>query len=109
MASPISQVGILIVDDDREICDYMETFLTRDGFFVKTITVPQDAVEETIPSRYPGFDDAQDGRHRAARPNPENRQRHRGDHLHGVPVAGDRGGFPEVGCRRLYQEALQPG
>ena len=52
MASPISQVGILIVDDDQEICDYMETFLTRDGFFVKTITVPQDALEEVRSGRY---------------------------------------------------------
>lgn len=52
MSSPISQVGILIVDDDREICDYMETFLTRDGFFVNTITVPQDALEEVRTGRY---------------------------------------------------------
>ena len=52
MANPISQVGILIVDDDKEICDYMETFLTTDGFFVKTITVPQEAIEEVRTGRY---------------------------------------------------------
>ncbi len=52
MTSPTSQVGILIVDDDKEICDYMETFLTRDGFFVKTLTVPQDALEEVRSGSY---------------------------------------------------------
>lgn len=52
MASLTTQVGILIIDDDKEICDYMETFLTRDGFYVKTITVPQDAIEEVRTGRY---------------------------------------------------------
>ncbi len=47
-----SQVGILIVDDDKEICDYMETFLARDGFAVKTLTAPQDAVEEVRTGKY---------------------------------------------------------
>jgi len=47
-----SQVGILIVDDDKEICDYMETFLARDGFAVKTLTSPQDAVEEVRTGKY---------------------------------------------------------
>ncbi len=47
-----SQVGILIVDDDKEICDYMETFLTRDGFAVKTLTSPLDAVEEVRTGKY---------------------------------------------------------
>ncbi|HUT77712.1 MAG TPA: response regulator [Polyangia bacterium] len=43
------KVRILIVDDDKEICDYMETFLSRDGFAVKTLTSPQ-AVEDEIRS-----------------------------------------------------------
>lgn len=47
-----SQVGILIVDDDKEICDYMETFLARDGFAVKTLTSPHDAVEEVRTGKY---------------------------------------------------------
>lgn len=47
-----SQVGILIVDDDKEICDYMETFLARDGFAVKTLTSPQEAVEEVRTGKY---------------------------------------------------------
>lgn len=52
MGSPASQVGILIVDDDKEICDYMETFLTRDGFYVKTMTAPHDALDEVRSGRY---------------------------------------------------------
>ena len=47
-----SQVGILIVDDDKEICDYMETFLAKDGFAVKTLTSPQDAVQEVRTGKY---------------------------------------------------------
>ncbi|MCP4605760.1 MAG: response regulator [Proteobacteria bacterium] len=52
MVNLTSQVGILIVDDDKEICDYMETFLTRDGFYVKTLTVPMDALEEIRTGNY---------------------------------------------------------
>ena len=52
MARPTSQVGILIVDDDKEICYYMETFLSRDGFYVKTLTNPQDAVEAVRSGRF---------------------------------------------------------
>jgi two-component system, OmpR family, response regulator len=52
MAHPTTQVGILIVDDDKEICDYMQTFLARDGFFVKTLTAPQDALDEVRSGRY---------------------------------------------------------
>jgi two-component system, OmpR family, response regulator len=47
-----AQVEILIVDDDREICEYMETFLARDGFLVKTLNTPQDAVEEVRSGKY---------------------------------------------------------
>jgi two-component system OmpR family response regulator len=47
-----AQVEILIVDDDKEICEYMETFLARDGFLVKTLNTPQDAVEEVRSGKY---------------------------------------------------------
>ncbi|MCK9462111.1 MAG: response regulator [Proteobacteria bacterium] len=47
-----AQVEILIVDDDKEICEYMETFLARDGFLVKTLNSPQDAVDEVRSGRY---------------------------------------------------------
>ncbi|MBN2340328.1 MAG: response regulator [Deltaproteobacteria bacterium] len=52
MPRVVSQIGILIIDDDKEICDYMETFLARDGFAVKALTSPQDAVEEVKTGRY---------------------------------------------------------
>jgi DNA-binding NtrC family response regulator len=54
MAMPrlAAQVEILIVDDDKEICEYMETFLARDGFLVKTLNAPQDAVEEVRSGKY---------------------------------------------------------
>ena len=47
-----AQVEILIVDDDKEICEYMETFLARDGFLVKTLNSPQDAVDEVRSGKY---------------------------------------------------------
>jgi len=52
MPRVVSQIGILIVDDDKEICDYMESFLSKDGFAVKTLTSPQEAVEEIKSGRY---------------------------------------------------------
>jgi CheY-like chemotaxis protein len=33
-------VRILIVDDDKQICDYMQTLLENDGFHVKTTSDP---------------------------------------------------------------------
>jgi two-component system, OmpR family, response regulator len=47
-----AQVEILIVDDDKEICEYMETFLARDGFLVKTLNNPLEAVDEVRTGRY---------------------------------------------------------
>ena len=40
-------VKILIVDDDRAICEYMQTLLERDGYAVKTMSDPT-AVEEEV-------------------------------------------------------------
>lgn len=40
MPPELPAVKILIVDDDRAICDYMETLLGRDGFHVKTVSDP---------------------------------------------------------------------
>ena len=36
----LPSVKILIVDDDRAICDYMQTLLERDGYGVKTMSDP---------------------------------------------------------------------
>ena len=46
MSKPLAAVRVLVVDDDRAICDYMETFLTKDGFEVKTLNDPSSAPEE---------------------------------------------------------------
>jgi DNA-binding NtrC family response regulator len=37
---------VLVVDDDREICDYMETFLNKDGLEVKTMSDPEKVADE---------------------------------------------------------------
>ena len=37
---------ILIVDDDRAICDYMQTLLERDGYAVKTLSDPTTIEDE---------------------------------------------------------------
>jgi two-component system, OmpR family, response regulator len=36
----VPAVRILIADDDRAICDYMQTLLEKDGFVVKTVSDP---------------------------------------------------------------------
>jgi DNA-binding NtrC family response regulator len=36
----VPAVHILIVDDDRAICDYMQTLLEKDGFTVKALSDP---------------------------------------------------------------------
>src|SRR3954447_25482874 len=46
MSKPLSSVRVLVVDDDKAICEYMETFLTKDGFEVKTLNDPSGAPEE---------------------------------------------------------------
>ena len=40
MPIEVPSVRILIVDDDRAICDYMQTLLEKDGFIVKTLSDP---------------------------------------------------------------------
>ncbi|HEY6878158.1 MAG TPA: response regulator [Polyangiales bacterium] len=46
MSKQLAAVRVLVVDDDRAICDYMETFLSKDGFEVKTLNDPSGAPEE---------------------------------------------------------------
>lgn len=46
MSKPLSAVRVLVVDDDKAICEYMETFLSKDGFEVKTLNDPSEAPEE---------------------------------------------------------------
>jgi DNA-binding NtrC family response regulator len=52
MAKGVPPVRILVVDDDKAICEYMETFLTRDGYDVKTLSNPETAPEEVKTGGY---------------------------------------------------------
>ena len=49
MSIELPAVRILIVDDDRAICDYMQTLLERDGYQVKTLADPT-VVEDEVKS-----------------------------------------------------------
>jgi DNA-binding NtrC family response regulator len=46
MSKAVSPMRVLVVDDDREICDYMETFLAKDGLDVTTLSDPERAPDE---------------------------------------------------------------
>jgi two-component system OmpR family response regulator len=46
MSKAVAPMRVLVVDDDREICDYMETFLAKDGLDVTTLSDPEAAPEE---------------------------------------------------------------
>src|SRR5271155_2402520 len=47
MPPQLPAVRILIVDDDKAICEYMQTLLERDGFQVKALSDPT-GVEEDV-------------------------------------------------------------
>ena len=46
------QLKILVVDDDRDVCEYLSDFLNREGFQVTTITDPTEAIAELKRSEY---------------------------------------------------------
>jgi two-component system OmpR family response regulator len=46
MSKPLAPLRVLVVDDDKAICEYMETFLSKDGFDVKTLSDPSIAPDE---------------------------------------------------------------
>jgi len=52
VAIELPAVKILIVDDDRAICDYMQTLLERDGYEVKTILDPLVVEDEVRAGGY---------------------------------------------------------
>ncbi|MCS6799581.1 MAG: response regulator [Myxococcota bacterium] len=43
---------VLVVDDDREICDFMETFLQNDGYQVETLSDPERVPDAVRDGRY---------------------------------------------------------
>lgn len=52
MPIDVPAVRILIVDDDKAICDYMQTLLEKDGFAVKTLSDPTLVEDEVRQSTY---------------------------------------------------------
>ena len=52
MAKALPPVRVLVVDDDQAILEFMETFLTKDGFQVTTLADPKDAPEEVKDGGY---------------------------------------------------------
>ncbi len=46
MAKTPQALKVLVVDDDQAICEFMETFLKKDGFEVKTMSSPKEAPDE---------------------------------------------------------------
>ena len=52
MAKALPPVKVLVVDDDPAILEFMETFLTKDGFEVTTIAEPKDAPDEVKEGGY---------------------------------------------------------
>jgi len=45
MAKGTQAVRVLVVDDDQEICEFMETFLVKDGFEVDSLSDAEMAAE----------------------------------------------------------------
>ena len=41
-----SQLNLLVVDDDKDVCEYLEDFLTHDGYHVTTINDPTQVVDD---------------------------------------------------------------
>ncbi len=46
MAKSPQPLKVLVVDDDEAIREYMETFLAKDGYEVKTLANPEEAADE---------------------------------------------------------------
>jgi len=47
-----SQLNLLVVDDDKDVCEYLEDFLTHDGYNVTTINDPTQVVETLKQGEY---------------------------------------------------------
>ncbi len=41
----MSQLSILVVDDDKDVCEYLEDFLSHDGYRVTTVSDPTQSVD----------------------------------------------------------------
>ncbi len=52
MAIELPKIRILICDDDKDICEYMQTLLEKDGYVVKTISDPTKVEAEIRANEY---------------------------------------------------------
>ncbi len=41
----VSQLNILVVDDDQDVCEYLQDFLTSEGYLVTVVNDPTQALE----------------------------------------------------------------
>jgi DNA-binding NtrC family response regulator len=48
----VSQLNILVVDDDKDVCEYLEDFLTSDGYGVTVVNDPTNALESLKQAEY---------------------------------------------------------
>jgi DNA-binding NtrC family response regulator len=48
----VSQLNILVVDDDKDVCEYLEDFLTSDGYGVTIVNDPTNALESLKQAEY---------------------------------------------------------
>jgi len=48
----MAQLSLLVVDDDKDVCEYLEDFLVHDGYKVLSINDPTLAVEELKRSEF---------------------------------------------------------
>jgi len=48
----VPQLSILVVDDDQDVCEYLEDFLGHEGYRVVTLNDPARAMEEIRASDY---------------------------------------------------------
>jgi DNA-binding NtrC family response regulator len=48
----LSNLSILVVDDDKDVCEYLEDFLTSDGYKVTCVNDPTQALEAMKSSEY---------------------------------------------------------
>ncbi len=47
-----SKIRVLVIDDDEDICAYLQTFLTREGYRITTVCRPEEALPELREGRH---------------------------------------------------------
>jgi DNA-binding NtrC family response regulator len=51
-ADPASSLSILVVDDDKDVCEYLQDFLTADGYAVTCVNDPTQALDAMREKEY---------------------------------------------------------